>query len=109
MTKEGGTMIPVWPEDGAIISPVFMLTKAEKYQNDNIRVATNYDEFRKILETHRGFVKVFWNQDKDIEAKIKLECKCVSRCMPLDQTGETSVDFMTGEPSTTQWLFAPAY
>ena len=23
-------MIPVWPEDGAIISPVFMLTKREK-------------------------------------------------------------------------------
>lgn len=86
-----------------------MLTKAEKYQNDNIRVATNYDEFKTILETRRGFVKVYWNQDKDIEAKIKSECKCVSRCMPLDQTGDTGVDFMTGAPSSTQWLFAPAY
>ncbi len=30
MVKEGGTMTAVWPEDGAIISPIFMLTKQEK-------------------------------------------------------------------------------
>lgn len=30
MVKEGGTMEAVWPEDGAIISPIFMLTKREK-------------------------------------------------------------------------------
>lgn len=30
MVKEGGTMTAVWPEDGAIISPIFMLTKHEK-------------------------------------------------------------------------------
>lgn len=29
MTKEGGPMIVVWPEDGAIISPIFMLSKFE--------------------------------------------------------------------------------
>jgi ABC-type Fe3+ transport system substrate-binding protein len=30
MVKEGGIMEAVWPEDGAIISPIFMLTKREK-------------------------------------------------------------------------------
>lgn len=30
MVKEGGTMKAVWPSDGAIISPIFMLTKADK-------------------------------------------------------------------------------
>lgn len=29
MIKEGGPMIAVWPEDGAIISPIFMLSKAK--------------------------------------------------------------------------------
>ena len=28
--KEGGTMKPIWPEDGAIISPIFMLAKKER-------------------------------------------------------------------------------
>jgi len=30
MAKEGGPMTPVWPKDGAIISPIFLLAKAEK-------------------------------------------------------------------------------
>lgn len=30
MLKEGGTMQAVWPDDGAIISPIFMLTKRER-------------------------------------------------------------------------------
>lgn len=30
MTKEGGPMKAVWPEDGSIISPIFLLTKKSK-------------------------------------------------------------------------------
>lgn len=30
MVREGGTMVAVWPADGAIISPIFMLSKREK-------------------------------------------------------------------------------
>lgn len=30
MAKEGGPMIAKWPEDGSIISPIFMLTKKKK-------------------------------------------------------------------------------
>ncbi len=33
MAKEGGVMQAVWPEDGAIISPIFMLSKA-KYKKE---------------------------------------------------------------------------
>ncbi|MFA8435092.1 MAG: ABC transporter substrate-binding protein [Marinifilaceae bacterium] len=32
MVKEGGVMEAVWPEDGAIISPIFMLTKKDKLE-----------------------------------------------------------------------------
>jgi ABC-type Fe3+ transport system substrate-binding protein len=32
MVKEGGIMAAVWPEDGAIISPIFMLCKREKIE-----------------------------------------------------------------------------
>ncbi|MCK5131412.1 MAG: ABC transporter substrate-binding protein [Candidatus Sabulitectum sp.] len=32
VVKEGGPMIAVWPEDGAIISPIFMLAKKEKME-----------------------------------------------------------------------------
>lgn len=43
MIKKDGPMIPIWPEDGAIISPIFMLTKAEKK-----------DELKKIAEFMSG-------------------------------------------------------
>ncbi len=86
-----------------------MYQKAKAYLNANIRDAKNYDEFKNILQTHRGFVKVYWNQTKESEALIKSECKCVSRCMPLEQSGQTGKDFLTGEDSKTQWLFAQAY
>lgn len=33
MVREGGVMEAVWPEDGAIISPIFMLTKATEEKN----------------------------------------------------------------------------
>jgi len=32
MVKEGGDMIAVWPQDGAIISPIFMLSKRAKIE-----------------------------------------------------------------------------
>jgi len=32
VVKEGGPMVAVWPEDGAIISPIFMLAKKQKIE-----------------------------------------------------------------------------
>lgn len=55
MTKEGGTMIPVWPEDGAIISPVFMLTKREKI--DEMQDMIDFLSSKAVGEilSHKGF------------------------------------------------------
>lgn len=55
MTKEGGTMIPVWPEDGAIISPVFMLTKREKV--DKMQDLIDFFSSKSVGEilSHKGF------------------------------------------------------
>lgn len=55
MTKEGGTMIPVWPEDGAIISPVFMLTKREKV--DKMHDLIDFFSSKAVGEilSHKGF------------------------------------------------------
>lgn len=55
MTKEGGTMIPIWPEDGAIISPVFMLTKREKV--DKMQDLIDFFSSKAVGEilSHKGF------------------------------------------------------
>ena len=54
MIKEGGTMKAVWPEDGAIISPIFMLTKRDKI--DKLQPIINFlasEEVGEIL-AHKG-------------------------------------------------------
>jgi len=84
-----------------------LLEKSRKVRDENTREATSYDEMKQILKEHKGFVKVFWNDDPKIEAKIKEETKAVSRCrIATDQKG---TDFYTGKPATEVWLFAQSY
>lgn len=84
-----------------------LLEKSRKVRDENTREARSYEELKQILKDHKGFVKVFWNDDPEIEAKIKEETKAVSRCRIA--TNETGVDFYTGEPATDVWLFAQSY
>jgi len=70
--------------------------------------ANNYDEFKVVLDEHKGFVKVYWNDNPELEAKIKTETKATSRCR-LPSDGSTGTDFMTGEPASDIWLFAQSY
>ena len=63
---------------------------------------------KQILRDHKGFVKVYWNDNVDIEKRIKEDTKAVSRCL-LEEDAPEGKDFYTGEASTTVWLFAQAY
>lgn len=75
MIKEDGPMIPIWPEDGAIISPIFMLTKKEK--EEKIKKIVNYlagEEVGKIF-SHQGlFPTVNPNIDNRLENKKFMWC-----------------------------------
>lgn len=55
MTKEGGTMIPVWPEDGAIVSPIFMLTKREKVEEMEELIDFLSSKALGEILSHKGF------------------------------------------------------
>lgn len=84
-----------------------LLEKSKIVNTTGTREAQNYDEFKEILQKHRGFIRVHWNDDSEIEAKIKAETKAVSRCL-IDSAAE-GIDFYTGKPSKTIWLFAQSY
>lgn len=73
------------------------------------REAKTYEEFKTLIKEHKGFIKVYWNDNAEIEKKIKEETKATSRCMPLHLQGGEGIDFYTGEPSKTVWLFAQSY
>ncbi len=84
-----------------------LLEKSRKIRDENTREAASYDEFKAILKEHKGFVKVYWNDDAKVEAKIKEETKAVSRCRIT--TDVVGTDFYTGKPATDVWLFAQSY
>jgi hypothetical protein len=63
---------------------------------------------KEIIKTHRGFVKVHWNDDPQIEAEIKEKTKAESRCRLPEEKSE-GTDFYTGKPAKDVWLFAMSY
>jgi len=54
MTKKGGPMKAVWPKDGAIVSPIFMLTKRDK--KDKLKPIAKFFSSKKVGEilSHNG-------------------------------------------------------
>lgn len=54
MTGQGGPMVAQWPEDGAALSPIFMLTKKEK--EDELRDLANFFSSKEVGEilSHQG-------------------------------------------------------
>ena len=85
-----------------------MLAGSAQYLKENTRTVKDYDEFKAVLAEHRGFVKVYWNDNPDVEKRVKEETKATSRCR-LDNDGTTGVDFVTGEPANERWIFAQSY
>lgn len=86
---------------------VLMFESAKKLAEERTRTAKNYEEFKQLMaKEDKGFIEVFWNDDKEVEAKIKEETKATSRCMIGEGEG---VDFYTGKPSKTKWIFAQSY
>ncbi len=72
MVKENSTMKAVWPEDGAIISPIFMLTKSDS--KSNLQPVIDFLASKEVGETlaHSGlFPSVHPDVDNRIDAKNK--------------------------------------
>jgi prolyl-tRNA synthetase len=91
-----------------------MFKKALAKRDELTSEATTYDEFKHIMAEKRGFIKAFWCEDAQCEAKIKEETKATTRCLPfIDEEGNVAEESGTcvycGKPATHRWLFAQAY
>ena len=62
-----------------------LFEKALKNRETTTSSATDYEEFKKIIETKPGFVKAMWCGDRACEDKIKEDTTATSRCMPFEQ------------------------
>lgn len=86
-----------------------MYEKALKFRNENIRTAKTYDEFKEILDTKAGYIRMMWCEDDACEAKIKEETGATSRCIKEDEEPFGDVCPICGKPAKKVVYFAKAY
>jgi prolyl-tRNA synthetase len=58
---------------------------------------------------HGGFALCHWNEDPQIEAKVKEDLNVTIRCIPLDMPEEEGKCIFTGEKSRRRVIFAKSY
>ena len=100
---------PAWLRTRLDAAHNALLERARKYRDDNTRTATTYDEMKKVLKEQGGFVRCYFEPDRQAEARIKEETKATVRCIPFDQPGESGKSIYDGRETKTQVLFAQAY
>jgi prolyl-tRNA synthetase len=86
-----------------------LFDKAKAFRDQNTRDAATYDEMKRILKEHGGFVRCFFKPDREAEKRIKDETKATVRVIPFEQPGRKGKDVYTGQETETQVLFAQAY
>jgi prolyl-tRNA synthetase len=81
----------------------------KKFTQEHTFKVDSYEEFKKIMDTTKGFISAFWCGDAECEAQIKEETKATTRCLPLDAIEEDGVCVHCGKPAKYRWLFAQSY
>ena len=86
-----------------------MLARATQFRDENTRTVTNFDEFKQVLETQGGFIRVHWAGTGEDEDAIKEATKATIRCFPFDPPEGEGVCFYTGKRTDQVAIFARAY
>ena len=86
-----------------------LFQKHQDFTHQNTHYADSYPDFKKIMQTKRGFVKAFWCGHPDCEANIKADTKATIRCLPQGAKKEKGSCLYCDQPSLYRWLFAQSY
>lgn len=86
-----------------------MFKSSQKMLKDMTYEVESYEEFKKVMNTTKGFIKAFWCENSDCEAKIKEETKASTRCIPLGSEEEKGKCIYCGNEAKNKWYFAQAY
>lgn len=85
-----------------------MLEKAKKFREENTHEVDDYEEFKSVLESNRGFIKTFWCGKQDCEDRIKEETMATIRVVPLEQNRHGRC-VLCGQKADQFVYFARAY
>lgn len=102
-------------EISSIIPRIFDEIHEQMYQNalknvtENTREARTYDEFKELINSKPGYVKMMWCGNAECEVKIKEDTTATSRCIPFEQHRLTETCPVCGRKAEKLVYFAKAY
>jgi len=100
--EEGVTKLLDWIQND-------MLARAQKRVEEQTHDVDTWEEFQKVMKEGRGFIRAYWDETPETEAKIKELTKATTRCVPLDEPESEGLCVYSGQPAKRRWLFAQAY
>ena len=86
-----------------------IFNKALRFRDSNIRTARDMEEMVSIMESQMGFVKAFWCQSAECEAKVKERTGATIRCIPFEQENGAGQCMVCGGDAERFAYFAKAY
>jgi len=87
-----------------------LLAQALEFQKQNTHDVVSYEDFKKIIEERRGFLRAWWCGDESCEEAIKEETAATIRVIPLEKIKEGKGKCIyCGREASTYVYFARAY
>lgn len=86
-----------------------MFKKAKRFLDEHITSVSDYQRFRKIVESDGGFVRACWCSDITCELKIKEETGATIRVIPFEKEEVFSQCIYCGKKANQVAYFARAY
>ncbi|HEY3998951.1 MAG TPA: proline--tRNA ligase [Candidatus Xenobia bacterium] len=105
---EAGVLSEQWLQDKMHVVQAHMLDKARKFRDANTIDVATLGELKEALLARQGFVRCWFAENAEAEAKIKEETKGTVRVIPFDQSGHGPCIY-SGQDVSEQALFSVAY
>ncbi len=86
-----------------------LFDRAKKFMLENIRSVSSYDEFKKVLEAKRGFIRACWCGNPECEGKVKDETGADIRLIRFSEEPCFAPCLVCGTPANKVAYFAKAY
>jgi len=86
-----------------------MYRQAKQFMDSNTREVDNFEDFKKIIEEKKGFIKSHWCGNESCEQYIKEQTGATLRCLPLDQKFEEGKCLICGKQTDKVAIFAKSY
>ena len=85
--------------------------QALDFQSANTQDVQDYEDFKSVMESKKGFIQAFWCGNQDCERKIKEETMATIRIIKIDDTqdGKEGSCLLCGNRAMKKVLFAKAY